>query len=126
MPVVDLCMRGSAVGYESLGGVDVAARGRGEFVALDAATGERVWSRRLPQPVFGCATAASRESSSPRRSTEPSTPSTDEDGTTLWSAKLAAGNNACPALAGDTLLVGGGVPRPGGVLELEAFRAGSP
>jgi outer membrane protein assembly factor BamB len=42
----------------------------------------------------------------------------ERDGVTLWKAKLRAGNNACPALAGDTLLVGAGVPRvaraPGG------------
>ena len=32
------------------------ARGTGELVALDAATGKRLWRRRLPQPDFGCAT----------------------------------------------------------------------
>ena len=36
VPVVDLCMRGSAVGYEDVDRVDVPKRGRGELVALDA------------------------------------------------------------------------------------------
>ena len=39
-------------------GVDYARRGRGRLVALDAATGRSLWTRRLPSPVFGCATAA--------------------------------------------------------------------
>ncbi len=58
VPVVDLCMRGSSVGYEPLDQVNVAARGRGELVALDAATGHEVWTRHLPQANFGCATVA--------------------------------------------------------------------
>ena len=57
VPVVDLCMKGSAVGYEALGGVDVS-KGRGELVALNAVTGARVWERRLAGPDFGCATVA--------------------------------------------------------------------
>jgi alcohol dehydrogenase (cytochrome c) len=124
VPVVDLCMRGSAYGYEPLSQVDVAGRGRGELVALDAATGRTVWRRRLPQPDFGCATAADGvvftttfdgvvygfDSAS---------------GATLWQASMPAGVNACAALAGDTLLVGAGVPSGRGTLELEAFRTAS-
>jgi outer membrane protein assembly factor BamB len=125
VPVVDLCMRGSAVGYESLGALDVGGRGRGELVALDATTGKRLWVRRLPQAVFGCATAA--EGVVFTVTFDGTVYAFDaRDGSTLWKAKLRAGNNACPSLAGDTLLVGGGVPKPGGVLELEAFRTGSP
>ena len=58
VPVVDLCMRGSAVGYEELAKVDVARRGRGELVALDAATG-RV---RLGPPATACDRSAARRS----------------------------------------------------------------
>ena len=36
-------MLGSSIGYETLAQVDVAARGRGELVALDAATGKPLW-----------------------------------------------------------------------------------
>src|SRR5205823_13676972 len=58
VPVVDLCMRGSATGYESLFRVDIPRRGRGELVALDARTGRPLWTRRFPAPAFGCATVA--------------------------------------------------------------------
>ena len=58
VPVVDLCMRGSAVGYEDLAKVDIARRARGELVALDAASGTTAWVRRFPHAVFGCATVA--------------------------------------------------------------------
>ena len=45
-------------------------------------------------------------------------------GTPLWSTRLRAGINSCPALAGDLLLVGAGAPRPDGrpgIAELVAF-----
>ena len=46
-----------------------------------------------------------------------------EDGRELWRTRLRARTNACPAVVGDTLLVGAGVPRgPGSVLELVAYR----
>ena len=48
VPVVDLCMRGSSIGYEELALVDLAKRARGELVALDAATGKTTWVRQLP------------------------------------------------------------------------------
>jgi outer membrane protein assembly factor BamB len=123
VPVVDLCMSGSAYGYESLEHVDVVRRGRGELVALDAATGRRVWDVRLPQPDFSCATAADgvvftatfdgRVYAFDSR-----------NGNRLWSATMPSRVNACPAVAADTLLVGAGVPKQGGVRELEAFRPG--
>jgi alcohol dehydrogenase (cytochrome c) len=121
VPVVDLCVRGSARGYQSLASVDVT-RGSGELVALDAATGRRLWRRRLSQPTFGCATVAADVVF---------TTTFDghvhafgaADGAPLWSARLRAGSNACPAVAGDTLLVPAGVPLgPGAVPELVAFR----
>ena len=44
-----------------------------------------------------------------------------DDGRILWRAKLRAGMNSCPAVAGDELLVGAGVPRAGSVEELVAY-----
>jgi len=44
------------------------------------------------------------------------------DGRTLWRYRMGAGINACPAVIGDTLLVGAGVPRRGAARELVAFR----
>ena len=48
VPVVDLCMQGSSIGYESFSSVDYARRGRGELVALAAATGARRLDEALP------------------------------------------------------------------------------
>lgn len=103
VPVVNLCMRGSASGYEPLAGVDIESRGRGEFAALNAASGRRLWTRSLPSPDFGCATAAGavvftttyggRVYGLDQRT-----------GRTLWSAQEPAGSNACPAI-GDGLLI---------------------
>jgi outer membrane protein assembly factor BamB len=122
VPVVDLCMRGSAIGYESLARVNVVRRGRGELVALDAATGRNVWTLHLPQPDFGCATVANGVVFT--ATLDGKVYGVDSgDGRVLWSASLRAGVNACPALASKTLLVGAGVPTGRRArLELTAFR----
>ena len=125
VPVVDLCMRGSAFGYERLDRVDVAGRGKGELVALDAATGRRLWTLRLPQPAFGCATAADGVVFT--STFDGTVYGVDaDDGRVLWRARMRAGVNSCPALASHTLLVGAGV-RKGrdSRLELTAFTTGS-
>lgn len=107
VPIVNLCMQGSAHGYESFGAVDYARRGRGEMTALSATTGRLLWSRRFPSPVFGCATAAGdvvftstyggRVYALDQRT-----------GATLWSAQEPAGSNSCPAVAGGLLVVPAG------------------
>ncbi len=51
VPVVDLCMRGSSTGYEPLDRVNVARRGRGELIALDASTGRQDWTLHLPSLI---------------------------------------------------------------------------
>ena len=125
VPVVDLCMRGSAIGFEPLDHVNVAQRGRGELVALDAATGRKIWTLRLAQPDFGCATVADGVVFT--STFDGRVYGVDAaDGRILWSASLRAGVNACPALAAKTLLVGAGVPTHGHAeLELTAFRVSS-
>lgn len=106
VPVVDLCYRGSAYGFPSFDTTD-PGKGRGELVALSAATGRRLWMRRLPSPAFGCATVA-------RGIVFTATYAgtvyafAARDGRQLWRAREPAGINACPAVAGDTLLVGAG------------------
>jgi outer membrane protein assembly factor BamB len=121
VPVVDLCMYGSAYGYENLGSVNVTKRGKGEFIALDATTGKRLWTRKLPQPDFSCATVAPGVVFT--ATYDGSVYGLDTStGATLWHTTMPAGINSCPALAGDTLLVGAGVPKGKGVRELEAFR----
>ena len=121
VPVVDLCMRGSAVGYEDVDRVDVPKRGRGELVALDARTGRRVWTRRLPHAVFGCATVTRGVVFTATLDGTVSAFDT-RDGTPIWSARARAGINSCPAVTGNTLLVGAGVPLTGSTTELTAYR----
>jgi outer membrane protein assembly factor BamB len=106
VPVVDLCARGSSKGYESLAKLD-PVDGTGELVALDAASGRTLWKRSLPQPDFGCATAASGvvfTSTFDGRvyGLDAAT------GATLWQAQAPAGINGCPALGGKLLLVPAG------------------
>ncbi len=106
VPVVDLCTRGSASRYEPVLALNTAV-GTGEFVALDATTGAVRWKRQLPQPDFGCATAADGVVF---------TATADghlygfdaASGATLWQAHAPAGINGCPALSGGMLLVPAG------------------
>jgi outer membrane protein assembly factor BamB len=121
VPVVDLCMQGSSVGYEDLDRVDVAKRGRGELVALDAATGKPRWVRRLPQAAFGCATVADGVVFTATFDGGVYAFDT-RDGNPLWSGHTHSGINSCPSLAGNTLLVGAGVRHRGSVTELVAYR----
>jgi alcohol dehydrogenase (cytochrome c) len=120
VPVVDLCGWGSAVAAQQLTSVD-PSQGRGRLVALDAATGRPLWERRLPSPDFGCATVANDVVFT---STYDGTvyALATLDGTILWRARMRAGVNACPAVVGDLLLVGGGIRRSHGALpEIVAF-----
>ena len=107
VPVVDLCMQGSSVGYEDLSSVDYARRGRGELAALDATTGRTLWTRRLPSPVFGCATAAGNVVFTTTYAGRAYALS-QRSGRTLWSVQEPAGINACPAVAGNLLVVPAG------------------
>jgi outer membrane protein assembly factor BamB len=107
VPIVDLCMQGSAVGYEEFGAVDYARRGRGELTALDAATGRKLWTHRLPSPVFGCATAAGDVVFTTTYGGRAYALS-QRTGRTLWSVQEPAGSNACPAVAGNLLVVPAG------------------
>jgi outer membrane protein assembly factor BamB len=111
VPVVDLCVRGSATSYDDLDRVD-PTHGRGRLAALDAATGKPLWEHRFGSPAFGCATVADGVVF---------TSTYDgivyafdaERGRQLWSYRMRAGINACPAVVGDVLVVGAGAPRPG-------------
>jgi alcohol dehydrogenase (cytochrome c) len=122
VPVVDLCGWGSAVARQEVTALD-ASRGRGRLAALDAATGRTLWERRLPSPDFGCGTVSNDVVFT---STYDGTvyALAVSDGAVLWRAQMQAGLNACPAVAGDLLIVGAGMRRPGAahpVPELVAF-----
>lgn len=123
VPVVDLCMRGSAHGYVPLAHVDVR-RGRGELVALDATTGRQIWRLRLPEPDFGCATVTGGVVFT--SSFGGTLIGVDaHNGRRLVARQLPAGINACPAVAGDKLVLAAGVPLAAGSrLEVEALSVG--
>jgi alcohol dehydrogenase (cytochrome c) len=120
VPVVDLCGWGRAAGRQPLTDVEPES-GRGRLAALDAATGKRLWERRLPSPSFGCATVAG----------DVVFTSTYDgiayafaarDGRLVWRRRLRAGINACPAVVGNVVLFGAGVRNGRGAKpELVAF-----
>jgi alcohol dehydrogenase (cytochrome c) len=126
VPVVDLCFPLSSKGTKPLEfyGVDYS-KGTGRLLALDVATGRRIWERRLPSAVFGCATVSNDVVF---------TATFDgriyafraADGRLLWTTRARAGINGCPAVAGDLLIVPAGTDHPSfevqPPLELVAFR----
>jgi outer membrane protein assembly factor BamB len=121
VPLVELCSAGSATGFAPLASMNPAT-GHGELVALGVRDGRTLWTRRLPQPDFGCATVADGVVFT--STFDGTLYGLDvRDGAILWTSRLPAGSNACPSLGGGLLLVGAGVPRPGGVLELVAYGA---
>jgi alcohol dehydrogenase (cytochrome c) len=106
VPIVDSCSYGSAYGYQPLHTLNLA-RGRGEFVALDATSGRVLWEHALPQPDVGCATAANGVVFT--STFDGQIYGLDqESGRTLWRARAPAGINACPSLSGGMLLVAAG------------------
>jgi alcohol dehydrogenase (cytochrome c) len=112
VPGVDLCFDESA-----FGGGDLAfyrtdyARGTGELVALDTSTGRRLWTRRFDSPDFGCATVIGDAVVTATYDGHVYGLSA-QDGSVVFQARTRAGINACPAVAGDTLLVGAGSDHP--------------
>jgi alcohol dehydrogenase (cytochrome c) len=123
VPVVDLCAHGNATGYDRLNDLDPRSA-RGRLVALDAATGRRLWERKFGSAVFGCATV-SRDVVFTATFEGRVYGLAARTGRTLWTARARAGINACPAVAGNLLVIGAGAqhgsfsrPAP----ELVAFR----
>jgi len=107
----------------------------GEFLALDANTGELLWHHYTPALPLGAAAVANDVVISAGTDGIVRAYAT-EDGTELWNFQLHAGINAPVSIAGDLLLVGAGgpfmvkdgqfpdgeVPEP--VAELVAFKLG--
>ncbi len=81
----------------------------GEMVALDAATGKRLWATTLPQMPLGGATVAGDLVFTTTFSGEVAALSR-ANGSIVWTAKLPAGSNSTLAITGDTLLAGAGLP----------------
>lgn len=125
VPVVNLCFRESAHGSSGLGFYRTDySRGTGELVALEASSGRRLWTRRFGSPNFGCATVAGGVVYTATYDGRIYGLST-EDGAIVARGRMRAGINACPAVAGSTLLIGAGADHPGfpaPVFELVAYR----
>ena len=114
VPVVNLCTKITAQeNYPA--GIEVCdlAKAHGEVNALDGATGRMVWKRKLPTTPFGAATVVNDVVFTPgfdgkvyalRRS----------DGKVLASPAASAAVNAPPAISGDTLYLGAGLPAGAG------------
>jgi len=125
VPVVDLCFHESAYGTSGLKFFSTDySKGTGALVALEASTGRRLWSRRFRSPSFGCATVAGGVVYTATYDGRVYGLST-ESGSIVAQARMRAGINACPAIAGRTLLVGAGADHPefpAPVFELVAYR----
>ena len=117
VPVLDRCTEGSASSY----GPPALTGARGEFVALDAASGRRRWARRFPYADLGCATVARGVVFT--STFEGSVYAFDtRNGRTLWRTTARAGIDSCPTLAANELLVAATVrQRAKDVLELTAL-----
>jgi alcohol dehydrogenase (cytochrome c) len=121
VPVVNLCYPENATGIAAttFGHLDPAT-GTGALVALDGKTGRRLWQRRLPSPVFGCATVSHDVVFTSTFDGHVYAFAAD-NGRRLWSTRTEGGINACPAVSGDRLLVPVGIPRRGGRGRLVTF-----
>ena len=82
---------------------------KGEMVALDLATGRQLWAAKLPQMPLGGATVAGDLVFTTTFGGGVGALSR-ADGSIVWTAQLPAGSNATLAIAGDTLIVGAGLP----------------
>jgi alcohol dehydrogenase (cytochrome c) len=110
VPVVELCMRESAVTTKSAF-ARPPAQGKGTVYALNGATGKTVWQRQLGSAPFGCATVARDAVIVPTYDGRVVAFAT-ADGRTLWRTQLRAGNNSCPAVGRDVLVVAAGAQHP--------------
>jgi outer membrane protein assembly factor BamB len=101
------------------------AKGTGDFVAVDVATGKIKWDNKLKSSPYGAATIANDVVFT-----------TTFDGTLhgynvdtgkeVWNTKLSAGTNAPVAVVGDTLITAGTLPGgPGQKALIIAYRLGA-
>jgi outer membrane protein assembly factor BamB len=110
VPWLNLPVHAGATGLKgSLAEPTPFQKGRGGLTAFDAASGTRLWERKLPSMDFGGATVANDVVFT---STYAGTVYAfdTQTGETLWTTQTPAGINSFPAIDGDTLLVGAGTP----------------
>jgi outer membrane protein assembly factor BamB len=100
------------------------AKGTGELVALDLASGRILWDRKLSSPAYGAATVSNdlvftttfdgRVLAFDR-----------SNGRQVWSYRLPTGTNATVAIAGDTLITAASVPHGNAKAQIVALRLGA-
>jgi cytochrome c2 len=100
------------------------AKGKGELVALDLASGKVLWDKKLPAAPYGAATVANDLVFT-----------TTFDGKVLafdrttgdqaWSYQLPTGTNATVAIAGDTLITAASISHGKVKAQIVAFRLGA-
>ena len=81
------------------------AKGSGELVAIDLATGKPLWSTALPAPALGGATVANDLVFTSTLTGEVVALSR-QSGSIVWTAQLPGASNAPLAIVGNTLLAG--------------------
>jgi outer membrane protein assembly factor BamB len=120
-PVVNAPTTHSATGHGAADGssalVNASARtslggATGELVALDAASGEVVWTAEFDSPLFGGATAVGDLVFTGTYAGE-IVAVRQADGIEVWRYQTGGGINSWPAVQGDTIVwaIGLGVPR---------------
>jgi outer membrane protein assembly factor BamB len=97
------------------------ARGTGELVRLDLATGAVDWSVKLNAMPFGAATI-SNDLVFTTLFDGRLVAHSAVDGSEVWSAKLPAGTNSAVAIAGDTLVTAAGFPQGGQKPQLVVYK----
>lgn len=107
---------------EFVGGIGA---GKGELIAVNAATGEIEWKKELPTSAYGSATVVNdvvftTTFDGTLYAFETST------GKELWKTKLSAGTNAPVTVVGDTVITAGSFPQAAGQKALIiAYRLGA-
>jgi alcohol dehydrogenase (cytochrome c) len=82
------------------------------LVAVDATTGRTLWQQRFPSADFGCATVSNNAVFTWTRDGTLYAVAA-RDGKRLWHAQVEPSADACPAVAGNVLLVGVGRRKAG-------------
>lgn len=101
------------------------SKGTGTIVALDASSGEIVWSHEIDQIPFGSMTISNDLVFTTTYDGMLRAYNLD-DGTEAWVGELPAGSNASPTIVGNTIVVAAGVPiSEGQTAQLVAFRLGA-
>jgi len=99
-------------------------KGTGEFVAIDAATGQIAWSKKFPSMALGGATVVNDVVFTATYDGHIYAYNATT-GQQLWTFDSPVGINAWPAVAGDTIVWPAGVASGGEKPQLIAFRLGA-